>query len=129
MVSVGLMPSHTGQEGGNKTGQNMSDYPKENGVFLKALDTMPDEFKLPFTSVEGDRRISNDALMGLISLVDGEQTVSKSGKRTKYTCSCGFNVWGKDGLKITCDECQSSFVSDKEAVTTPNIPMLGQKAG
>jgi len=130
METVGLIPSHTGREGGNKTGQNMSDYPKKNGVFLKALDKMPDEFKLPFTSVEGDRRISNNALMGLINLMEGEETTSKSGKRTKYTCSCGFNVWGKDGLKITCDECKTSFVSSKEAAApSPNIPILGYKEG
>jgi len=35
MVSVGLIPSSTGAPGGNKTGQNMNDYPEKNGLFEK----------------------------------------------------------------------------------------------
>lgn len=35
MVSIGLMPSNTGKPGGKKNGQQMMDYPIENGLFLK----------------------------------------------------------------------------------------------
>ena len=57
MLAVGLIPSDTGKEGGNMTGQNMSDYPEKDGVFLEALEEMPDSFKLPFVSIEGDMRL------------------------------------------------------------------------
>ena len=35
MISCGLMPSSTGEPGGNKTGQNMSDYIIKGGIFEK----------------------------------------------------------------------------------------------
>ena len=40
MESIGLMPSHTGHPGGNKTGQKMSDYPIEDGLFLDVCTTL-----------------------------------------------------------------------------------------
>ena len=129
MEAVGLIPSHTGQEDGNRTGQNMSDYPQENGVFLKALTKMPDKFKLPFTSVEGDRRANYQALMGLITgngTTDEEEEAPKSGKRTKYSCPCGFNVWGKSGLKIICDECKNCYTPVEKGSPSSNntFPIL-----
>jgi len=33
MESIGLMPSDTGEPGGKRTGQRMSDYPIEGGAF------------------------------------------------------------------------------------------------
>ncbi len=36
MDSIGLIPSDTGEAGGRKTGQSMSDYPQPNGQFLQA---------------------------------------------------------------------------------------------
>ncbi|GFV90229.1 sprT domain-containing protein [Trichonephila clavipes] len=35
MEQVGLMPSSTGQPGGNKVGQSMNDYPIPGGRFMK----------------------------------------------------------------------------------------------
>ena len=34
------------------------------------------------------------------------------GNRSKYSCSCGFNVWGKPGLRIVCADCESPFTED-----------------
>ncbi len=34
MESIGLMPSNTGKEGGKKTGQQMMEYPLDDGLFL-----------------------------------------------------------------------------------------------
>lgn len=36
MESLGLMPSHNGEENGRRTGQKMSDYPVKDGPFLRA---------------------------------------------------------------------------------------------
>ncbi|MEM9775513.1 MAG: SprT-like domain-containing protein [Chloroflexota bacterium] len=38
MISIGLMPSHTGQPGGKQTGQQMSDYPMPGEKFEKAFN-------------------------------------------------------------------------------------------
>jgi len=54
MIAVGLMPSTTGKPGGDITGQGMSDYPIEDGVFLEALDNMSENLKFPFISIESE---------------------------------------------------------------------------
>lgn len=38
-----------------------------------------------------------------------EEKEAKSGKKTKYTCECGTNVWGKASLNLHCNNCDSDF--------------------
>ena len=119
MLWVGLIPSHTGKIGGRMTGQNMSDYPQEDGAFLKALEKMPDEYKLPFTSVEGDFRASSmaltgDMVQGLVNISgviggSGEAPPKPKTSKNKYSCPCGNNVWGKLELNIICGDCGQQF--------------------
>ncbi|MEM6359656.1 MAG: SprT-like domain-containing protein [Bacteroidota bacterium] len=121
MLWVGLIPSHTGKIGGRMTGQNMSDYPEEGGKFLKALKEMPDIYKLPFTSVEGDFRKSRSTLTGGLAGIPmlnigggspmGSETPPKpKTSKNKYSCPCGNNVWGKLELNIICGDCEESYV-------------------
>lgn len=35
--------------------------------------------------------------------------IGHSGQRTKYSCGCGSNVWGRRGLNLKCEDCQQSF--------------------
>lgn len=59
MESIGLMPSDTGQEGGKRTGQKMSDYPIAGGRFELACEQVLQEgFSLPWV----DRKIPWDAI-------------------------------------------------------------------
>ena len=110
MEAVGLTPSHTGKEGGRKTGQQMSDYATPDGVFLKVYESMPSELLLPFKSTE---RVGGKTFEGGVVVADGaaEGAVAKPPKKNKvkYTCSCGCNVWGKPKLHIICGECKSVF--------------------
>ena len=120
MLWVGLIPSHNGQIGGRMTGQNMSDYPEKGGKFLKALEEMPEEYKLPFTSVEGDFRkntaMLTSGLTGLVNIADimgvdgGEAPPKPKTSKNKYSCPCGNNVWGKLELNIICGDCSESFI-------------------
>lgn len=49
MESIGLMPSSTGEPGGKRTGQKMSDYPIKNGAFyLQCIVFSQMGYKLPF---------------------------------------------------------------------------------
>lgn len=49
MESIGLMPSDTGEPGGKRTGQRMSDYPIEGGAFyLQCVVFAKMGYKLPF---------------------------------------------------------------------------------
>ncbi len=83
MENVGLMPSPTGKPGGKKTGQQMSDYAIEGGLFMEAFEAMPKNLLLPFT----------------------EKSVLKlaSKSKNKYLCpQCLSGVWGKLGLSLSC---------------------------
>ena len=96
MEELGLMPSNTGEPGGKKTGQKMTHYIIPRGPFDLAFEAIKSA-NMPYVP----------AIM--------EQTLTKKGQprkqgvKIKYTCACGNNVWGKDNLKITCDECDEAY--------------------
>ena len=107
MESVGLIASTTGRPGGKQVGQKMSDYPIESGVFLRALNNMPETFKLPFISIEGEvKKRAQNPVSGISALIQGaynEQTPpppKPNKNKVKYSCpSCEINVWGKLNAK------------------------------
>lgn len=109
MIEVGLMPSDTGLEGGKQTGQKMTHYIILDGAYITAFDAMPEQFVLPFTSLEGDLRKAMLTGKGVpVGKLIG--TPPSSGKKTKYSCtSCAVNVWGKPALKLVCGECGQNF--------------------
>ncbi len=124
MISVGLIPSDTGEEGGKKVGQSMSDYLEQDGKLHCLIKEMPDEIWLPFKALESfsvtelelkleEIRISGspEEIEEIESLIQFEEEKQKKNK-TKYTCdSCKTNVWGKPNLKIICGECDLEFYS------------------
>lgn len=108
MVEVGLIPSDTGLPGGKQTGQHMSDYIGPGGPFDRAVNSMPAAIALPWTTrpegLPGASETETDE--------EGEEAAAEAKKKlkVKYTCpKCGCNVWGKPGLKISCEECEESF--------------------
>lgn len=112
MLAVGLTPSDTHKPGGKMTGQNMGDYPTPNGVFLKALGELPETFKLPFVSIEGDLRMKITSILsgdGEEEEEEGEEPAHKPKSKNKYSCPCGSNVWGKEGLNLLCEDCDGKF--------------------
>jgi predicted SprT family Zn-dependent metalloprotease len=112
MIEVGLMPTDTGQEGGKITGQSMTHRIVSGGAYEKAFNKMPKELTLPFTSLDAD--LMKSLLSGGTSTGKSDAKGSKtssSSQKTKYSCPCGFNVWGKPKLRITCDACGQSFES------------------
>lgn len=92
MEEVGLMPSDTGKVGGKKTGQRMCDYVIEKGMFDKAFKAMPKDLFLPFTAISKPKIITAAKL------------------KTKYTCECDLNIWGKEGLNVVCTDCGGKFL-------------------
>lgn len=89
MEEIGLMPSNTGHEGGKKTGQQMSHYEIEQGKFAIAYDRMDKTLLLPFEHI----------------ILPKKEKAKKN--KVKYTCpSCGSNVWGKEDLRILCNDCE-----------------------
>ncbi len=100
MESVGLMPSTTAAPGGARVGQSVSHYVIERGPFDRAFKAMPRDYLLPWQSWEPTNQGKN------------KPPVSK----IKYTCpTCAANVWGKPGLRLRCDACDTLLVSVAEA--------------
>jgi hypothetical protein len=93
MENVGLQTSDSGTPDGLRTGRRMSDFFLEDGLFINAFK------KIQETSFE-------------IPKYRAERTVKKrfGGVRSKYTCNCGTNIWGKSGLKISCRNCEGIFI-------------------
>lgn len=117
MESLGLMPSHTGRPGGNRTGQKMSDYLIDGGPLDTLISQVPDDHWLPLIAIEKEQRpkpvVVDENLLADMS-IDGQtvpvETSEDSKKKVKYTCpSCRINVWGKSALNIHCGDCKQSL--------------------
>lgn len=129
MESIGLMPSATGEPGGKRTGQQMSDYPLPRGPFLAAAHAFIergdrlkwlDRFRAP----DNPRRVAglhamaqetgSEALLAPVATLLPEPEVihlespgpASNRSKIKYTCpGCGCNVWGRARLRIRCEAC------------------------
>jgi predicted SprT family Zn-dependent metalloprotease len=103
MAGIGLMPSHTGKQGGKKTGRQMMDYPIEGGPFQTLVRAMIED---GFSPTYYDR---NEPHMG--PLTDfADVTSSPNGRRIKYRCPrCEAQVWGKANLAISCIPCHIAY--------------------
>lgn len=103
MESIGLMPSTTGEPGGKKVGNKMSDYVIAGGRFEeKAKSFLIKGFRFKFNSVnwQAANGGGNDA-------EEGE--AKPRGSKIKYACPCGQKAWGKPGLDLICGKCKEAF--------------------
>ena len=107
MESVGLMPSDTGQPGGRKTGQSMSDYIIPGGIFEKVA-------KGYLKSGKGISWQSN-----IYPIVAGDpgdpepaERAQNKKNKIKYSCpGCNANAWGKPELNLICGDCEEHYIS------------------
>ena len=98
MREIGLIPSDTGQPGGKSTGQKMSHYVDENGLFLKHCGALIDGgFTIPYIEL----------------WAEGEAKKAQPKNKTKFSCeSCGANAWGKAELKVVCGDCDELMLAE-----------------
>ena len=96
MEGIGLMPTNTGKEGGKKTGQGVTHYIIPDGAFIKAFKKLKEK-ELNCIPTGAALNIKKPA-------------AANARSKTKYTCECGNNVWGKPNLIITCNACQKIFL-------------------
>ena len=81
----------------------MNDYPTPDGVFLQALDRMPDAFKMPFISIEG--------LAKATAAGNGSASEPKPKNKVKYSCpNCATNIWAKPNINAICGDCDEIFM-------------------
>lgn len=121
MVQVGLMPTDTGEPGGKQTGQYVTHYIIPDGRFEQVFKTLSSEdlqnlrlrYKPTLAALSAKLvRIGSSGGDdgGEPEAGAGGDDESRSGKRKKYTCGCGCNVWGKSGLLLKCGLCGTDFI-------------------
>jgi Uncharacterized protein conserved in bacteria len=98
MEEVGLMPSHTGKPDGKKTGQSMTHYIIEGGLFDQACDIW----------LKGE-----EVQIGFNSLRAGS-VKNNSNSKTKFICpECGQNAWAKPNAVLKCGICDQDMEADE----------------
>ncbi|KJS38260.1 MAG: zinc metalloprotease [Rhodospirillaceae bacterium BRH_c57] len=113
MEAIGLMPSDTGEPGGSRTGDCVSDYMIEGGPFEAACGVLlTQEYTLswmdrfPPVPPEAAALAAGDgALQAAVRLVKLPEAGVKPNKsnRVKYRCpKCGAQAWGKAALALLC---------------------------
>lgn len=92
MDEVGLCPSNTGEEGGKRTGQQMTHFIVKGGPFDKLF-----------------AEFSKSHSLGWIREIEPGKAPAERNK-IKYTCpGCELNVWGKPDINIVCGECDNQL--------------------
>ena len=129
MEEIGLIPSHTGQVGGSKTGDQMDHFIDRQGSFIHASEALLDsDFKIswydrypPITAsmqpaggikLEGQgndaRQDQNVAPAAANAALASELSLKAVGLggRWKYVClNCDIQAWGKPKLNLICGDC------------------------
>ncbi len=128
MESIGLMPSSTGQPGGDRTGDKMADYIIDGSPFDELCnDLLTGDFRISWADKFPARErlqaaIENGTVADMAEeLAAWGVEVSDNGEiimelpeqkptRTKFTCpECGANAWGKASLNLICGDCEVAF--------------------
>jgi predicted SprT family Zn-dependent metalloprotease len=89
MKEIGLQPSSTGDVGSRETGQRISHYIIPGGAFAQAFARL---------AATGWR-------LNLQSAPRAGQQGRANNSKTKFSCACGQNAWGKPDLAIICEPC------------------------
>lgn len=87
MKEVGLYPSSTGEEGGKETGQSMSHYIMQGGLFEKACKAF----------------LLKGKALYLDSIVEPKEEKERKKTREKFVCPvCLQQAWAKKTAKLAC---------------------------
>lgn len=127
MESIGLMPSSTGSPGGKRTGQKMSDYIIEGGVFDTLCDLLiTNEYKISWAdrfispSIQDEMQLqltdTENELVSDFNQDDLEELLKSKKTKYKYSCEdCKVSVWGKGGLSLKCGIHDTYMIPDSDA--------------
>lgn len=118
MKDCGLEPVYL-----NKSKTSVNEKIIEGGEFEAFVKDFTDEYGDYFNVVEysqtvaqgyKDKNPDSDADLSDAPTADNADKPIKVYNRNKikYECSCGNKVWGKAGLHLHCEDCQSEFVEE-----------------
>ena len=115
MVSIGLMPSHTGAPDGKRTGEKIDHYIIEDGPFAVSCAALLktrfmlnwlDRFAVLPTSAAAEAAALAPELVALG--IEPAKPGKRMGNRVKYRCdTCKMQAWGKPGLPLLCGTCDA----------------------
>ena len=98
MAEIGLIPSHTGRPGGNKTGQRMTHFIQPGGRFDRIADAL---IAKGFALAYVERTTKTQRKVAL----------KKRQSKTRYRCPCcQQNAWAKPVANLVCGDCQERLV-------------------
>lgn len=126
MKSIGLMPSSTGKEGGNETGQNMADYMGESGLLpdlykkLESKGVFIPWYERLSLKVIGQPVAENVPSNAVIETSPTSTSqVANNTTRARYTHQCKDDkkpsiIYGKPNLPIKCGICNQDWTEGKK---------------
>jgi len=111
MERIGLIPSHTGAEGGRRTGVHMSHYIQHEGLFALVCADLVAQSTVSFV----DRWRAQATRAGFDTVSGGnnhKRDKSKATSKTRFSCpGCKANAWGKPELRIDCRPCRQPMAA------------------
>ena len=106
MLRIGLYPSHTGEPGGQMTGQTMSHYILPGGRFeIAAIKLQAMVPALTWFDMNAAQVLPK----GLASTDLVSEPKRRSGRRTVYRCPCGQRAESNSKFSAICTRCETHF--------------------
>jgi predicted SprT family Zn-dependent metalloprotease len=56
------------------------------------------------------------AIRDAMVVMTAEAAAQNRSNRAKYTCRCGFKLWGRPGLRFVCEQCETRYACDTAPV-------------
>jgi predicted SprT family Zn-dependent metalloprotease len=108
---IGLQPF--GPDG-KELGQAIDTKIIEGGPLDLALNDLPESAVMPFFTLN----IGGNDPDVVVVQVPAETPAPKSGTRKRYSCpKCGLKVWGKQGLRLLCQDCNEALIESHKKET------------
>jgi hypothetical protein len=125
MIDIGLVPSDTGEKGGQATGRRVGHYIRPDGPFDRSCTELLNAgFVIPYkevnfweaipTTLDPDDPEARKAIE-LLKQKAEQQRKKKAASKSRYTCpNCHplIHIWGRPRLRLDCGECGGRFEVD-----------------
>jgi hypothetical protein len=126
LEEIGLMPTATGDVGGRRTGQSVTVYPIDDGLFIRTCIELMDGPVLAPVSIPWLTEAASHPLVDQLKLaarararllapvgdfsdaepLEANDALKALKRKLKYSCpKCSANVWGRPGLALMCQTC------------------------
>lgn len=107
MEQVGLMPSHTGEPGGKRTGFQMTHYVIEGGRFDRACAEL---LGAGHAINWRDNRLNLEA--SPVTRGPAAAPAVAKNTRTRFICgACALKAWSRASAKLSCNDCNRPLIA------------------